>query len=96
MIITALSWELGEQHVHTLLWPTGSALVIGLIYLAGGVVYRDVLQYALGGWLALTSTAALFFGVPGMFWVLALAGGGGYFVAARVERRRVAAALSAS
>jgi hypothetical protein len=39
--------------------------------------------------LALTSTAALFLGVPSLFWVLAIAGGGGFGVAAVLERRRV-------
>ena len=29
LIITALSTALQEQHIHTLLWPTGSGLVVG-------------------------------------------------------------------
>lgn len=90
LVITALSAALHEQQVHTLLWPTGSGLVIGLLYLAGGVARRDGLQYALGGWLAVTSSAALFCGGAHLFWALAVAGGGGYLVAAALEpgRRR--------
>ncbi|MDT0350256.1 ABC transporter permease [Pseudonocardia charpentierae] len=37
----------------------------------------------------LTSTAALFLGTPGLFWVLAVAGGGGFAVAALLETRRL-------
>ncbi|WP_406119346.1 ABC transporter permease [Streptomyces sp. NBC_00989] len=82
LIITALSASLEEQKVHTLMWPTASGLVVGLLYLAGGAVYRDRLQYLLGAWLALTSSAALFLHGAPLYWVLALAGGGSYLVAA--------------
>ena len=88
LIITALSTALQEQHVHTLLWPTGSGLVVGLLYLAGGVAHRDVLQYGLGAWLAVMSSAALFLQGANVYWALALAGGGAYLVAAALEPRR--------
>lgn len=88
LIITALSSALQEQHVHTLLWPTGSGLVVGMLYLAGGVAHRDVLQYGLGAWLAVMSPAALFLQGANVYWALALAGGGGYLVAAALESRR--------
>ena len=92
LIITALSTALQEQHVHTLLWPSGSGLVVGLLYLAGGVAHRDVLQYALGAWLAVISSAALFLEGANLYWALALAGGGAYLVAAALEPRRYAGA----
>jgi len=95
LIITALGASLDEQKVHTLMWPTASGLVVGLLYLAGGAVYRDRLQYTLGTWLALTSSAALFLHGAPLYWVLALAGGGSYLVAAALEPRRHAKALLA-
>ena len=88
LIITALSTALQEQHVYTLLWPTGSGLVVGLLYLAGAVAHRDVLQYGLGTWLAVMSSAALFLQGANVYWALALAGGGAYLVAAALEPRR--------
>lgn len=91
LAITALTSASGQPELATVLWPTGSGLVVGLLYLGEGAVRRNVLHYCLGTWLALTSTAALFFGTPGTFWVLAVAGGGGYAVAAHFERRRLAA-----
>jgi hypothetical protein len=62
-----------------------AAWLIGLIYLAGGIAHRDVLQYGLGAWLAVTSPAALFLHGANVFWALALAGGGAYLVAAVLE-----------
>ncbi|MGW0249995.1 ABC transporter permease [Nocardia goodfellowii] len=91
-IITALSSALSQDDLKLLLWPAGSGLIVGLLYLAGGAAYRDVLQYALGAWLALTSSAALFLDGASPYWVLALAGGGSYLVAAALEPRRRAVA----
>jgi hypothetical protein len=61
-----------------------------VLYLGEGAARRNVLHYALGTWLALTSTAALLLDVPHLFWVLAVAGGGGFVVAAILESRRLA------
>ncbi|MFF3228580.1 ABC transporter permease [Nocardia suismassiliense] len=82
LIITALETALHDVQVQTLLWPTGSGLVVGMIYLAGGSAYRDLVQYTLGAWLAVTSSAALLLDGANLYWVLAIAGGGGYLVAA--------------
>ena len=71
------------------LWPTLAGFLVGVLYLGEGAARRNVLHYALGTWLALTSTAALFLGMPSLFWVLALAGGGGFVVAAVLESRRL-------
>ncbi|WP_316573784.1 ABC transporter permease [Nocardia canadensis] len=91
-VITALSSALARDDLKMLLWPTGSGLIVGLLYLAGGAAYRDVLQYALGAWLALTSTAALLLDGASPYWVLAVAGGGSYLLAAAIEPRRRAMA----
>ncbi|MFH5210073.1 ABC transporter permease [Antrihabitans sp. NCIMB 15449] len=86
--ITALAEAVQMQEVHALLWPTGSGVVVGMLYLAGGSAQRDIVQYTLGLWLALASSAALFLPGAGMYACLALAGGGGYFAAAALEPRR--------
>ncbi|WP_326829239.1 hypothetical protein OIE13_34095 [Streptosporangium sp. NBC_01810] len=64
--------------------------MVGLIYLAEGAVHRNMLHYGLGTWLALIAAASLFLDAPGLYAVLAIAGGGGYAVAAVLERRRLA------
>lgn len=82
-----LSWGLAWL-VETLLWPAGSGLVIGLCYLAGGAATRDVLQYALGSWLALVTGASLLLDTPSTYAVLAVLGSAGYLTAAVLEPRR--------
>ena len=90
LAMTGLAAELDAPALQTMLWPTWSGFLVGVLYLGEGAARRNVLHYALGTWLALTSAAALFLGVPGLFWVLALAGGGGFAVAALLEGRRLA------
>jgi hypothetical protein len=90
LAITGLTAMVNTPDLQSILWPTGSGLVVGLLYLGEGAVRRNLLHYSLGTWLALVSTTALTLSTPGLFWMLALAGGGGYAVAAVLERRRLA------
>ena len=89
LAITGITHTLAMPHLQSLLWPTGSGLVVGLIYLAEGAARRNTLHFGLGSWLALTSTAALLLPGAGTFWVLALAGGGGYLLAVLLEHQRL-------
>ncbi|MGW7315839.1 ABC transporter permease [Streptomyces sp. NPDC054865] len=88
LAITGLTSLVDEPQLQSVLWPAGSGLVVGLLYLAEGAVRRNVSHYCLGLWLALISTAALPLGAPGLYWVLAVAGGGAYVLAAALEHRR--------
>jgi hypothetical protein len=90
LAITGLAAELDRPDLQTLLWPTLSGFLVGVLYLGEGAARRNVVHYGLGTWLALTSTAALLLGMPYLFWVLAIAGGGGFAVAAVLESRRLA------
>ena len=90
LAITALAGYLDMPDLQTILWPTWAGFLVGVLYLGEGATRRNVLHYGLGTWLALTSTAALFLGTPNLFWVLAVAGGGGFAVAAALESRRLA------
>ncbi|GAA2694307.1 MULTISPECIES: ABC transporter permease [Actinosynnema] len=92
LLITALADLTGSPDLQSVLWPTGSALVVGLIYLAEGSARRNTLHYALGTWLALLAGAAIFLDGSGLFSLLAVAGGGAYLVAALLERRRLVGA----
>ncbi|MGI5450722.1 ABC transporter permease [Streptomyces sp. CA-243310] len=78
-----------QPELQSVLWAAGSGLIVGLLYLAEGAVRRNVLHYVLGVWLALTSTAALSLDARGLYWVLALAGGGAYALATVLEHRRL-------
>jgi hypothetical protein len=90
LAITGLSRAFGEPELQTVLWPAGSTIVVGLIYLAEGAVRRNSLHYNLGTWLALVAAATLFVPGAGFFAVLAVLGGGAYLVAAFLESRRLA------
>lgn len=61
----------------SLLWTGTALLVVGLMYLAGGVLWRDRVQYGLGVWMLITAAGSVFAGFPGNLLVLSLAGGCG-------------------
>lgn len=65
-----------------LLWPGSSAVVTGVLYLAGGVLFADRVQYGLGAWMLAVGAGSVQAGWPANFAILALAGGGGFLVAA--------------
>jgi hypothetical protein len=68
--------------LDALLWTGTGACTVGVLYLAGGMLFRDRLHYGLGVWMLMTGAASVFAGAPGNFAVLALAGGGGFLAAA--------------
>ncbi len=90
LAITGLTAQLGRPDLPMLLWPTLAGFLVGVLYLGEGAARRNVLHYVLGTWLALTCTAALLLAIPHLFWVLAVAGGGGFVVATVLESRRLA------
>jgi hypothetical protein len=65
-----------------MLWSASALLLVGVLYLAGGTVWQDKLQYALGVWTMLCAAGAVYAGVPGNFLVQSLAGGGGFLALA--------------
>lgn len=65
-----------------LLWPASALVLVGVLYLAGGALWRDRLQFGLGGWVLLTGAVSVFAGTPANALLLAVAGGGGFLAAA--------------
>ncbi len=98
-IMAALDRFVPSPDSQALLWPALSGLVVALLYLAGGALWQDWVQYALGGWILLVSAVGAWAGLPGNYLVMALAGGGGFLlvaagyavVRARAPRERPAA-----
>lgn len=92
-LINVRVMNLGDLDPHTisLLWSGTSLLLTGVLYLAGGMLWQDKLQYGFGAWIIVCGGASVLVGVPGNFLVLSLAGGGGFLVASLVyfvrERR---------
>lgn len=90
LAITGLSTVFDKPELQTVLWPAGSTIVVGLIYIAEGAIRGNALHYNLGTWLMLVAAATLFVPGAGFFGVLAVLGGGAYLVAAFLETRRLA------
>jgi hypothetical protein len=80
-------WGL-PTHLAPLLWTGTSVLAVGLLYLAGGMLWGSRLQYGLGLWVLAVGAGSVAAGFPTNFAVLSLAGGGGFLVAATVARAR--------
>ncbi|MBF4571974.1 ABC transporter permease [Herbiconiux sp. VKM Ac-1786] len=87
-VITGLSLSSGDPQLQLLLWPTGSALVVGLIYVAEGAVRRDPLHYSLGTFLTVLGGVALMLPAPLTLLVMAAGGGGAYILAIFLAPRR--------
>ena len=71
-----------SRDIIGLLRSAGAGLVVGLLYLAGGALWQDRVQYGLGLWILLASRAGALVGTPGIYLVMSLAGGGGFLLAA--------------
>lgn len=68
-----------------------ACLVVGLLYLAGGLVFGETRLYVLGVWMLLVAGVATALGMPWTYLALAVAGGGGFLLLAVLEevlRRR--------
>lgn len=68
-------------------------VIVGLLYLAGALVFGETSMYALGVWILVVAGAATIVGLPTSNLVMALAGGGGFLIMAvaahvRLVRRR--------
>lgn len=59
-----------------------SCTVVGLLYLGGGATWRDRAQFGLGAWILLTTAVGTVVGLPWIYLVMAVAGGGGFLLAA--------------
>lgn len=92
--VAALGYALGQVDVDPVVYGTVMTVVppiiVGALYMAGGAVWRDRMQFMLGAWICVVTIAAAVVGYPHMLLVMAVAGGGGMLVAGAVEavRRR--------
>ena len=73
-----------SSEVLAVLAPAVSALVVGLLYLAGGALWQDRTQFGLGVWILVAGSVAAVTGWPTNELVMALLGGGGFLVGALV------------
>ncbi len=88
VIVSALAHAGATPVVITIAANAMATMVVGLLYLAGGVLWESAPMYALGAWVLLTGAFGSFAGIPGSYGVLAFAGGGGMLVAALLLQAR--------
>ena len=91
MIVGGLAQAGASDEVLSLAANAIAALVVGLLYVAGGLLWCTYSMYVLGAWMALTGAAAALAGYPDSYLVMAVAGGGGMLVGAVVETVRTRA-----
>lgn len=81
-----------SAEVAALYFPAGYCIVIGILYLFGAALFSDRSMIVVGGWILFIGIVAPYFGSPGNYLVMALAGGGAFLVygivllAARAQR----------
>jgi hypothetical protein len=63
-----------------------ACLIVGLLYMACGLLFEEVRMYAVGVWMLVTAGLAAFAGMPNTYLVMAVAGGGGFLAMAVVEQ----------
>jgi hypothetical protein len=90
-----------SAEVAALYFPAGYCIVVGILYLFGAALFSDRSMIVVGGWILFIGIVAPYFGAPGNYLVMSLAGGGAFLVygivllIARSRRnRRVAGAPS--
>lgn len=82
VIIGGLAKAGASDEVIVLAANALACLVVGIMYLAGGALWQDTRQYVLGIWIIAVAAVALYVGLPNTFLVMAVLGGGGFFVGA--------------
>jgi hypothetical protein len=88
MIVGGLGQAGASDEVTGLAANAIAALVVGLLYIAGGLLWQDTPMYVIGGWMALVGAAAAVTGLPASYLVMAVAGGGGMLALGLVSRVR--------
>jgi hypothetical protein len=88
LMIGGLARAGASEAVIGLFASAGPVFVVSIMYLVGGALWHNWSMFVVGAWLALTIGVAVMFGVVTFDLVMAIAGGGGFLVAALYEARR--------
>jgi hypothetical protein len=88
LIVGGLAHAGASQEVIGLFASAGPVLVVGIMYLVGGALWHNSTMFVVGAWLALTTGVAVMFGAVTFDLVMAIAGGGGFLLAALYESSR--------
>jgi hypothetical protein len=85
LMIGGLAHAGASEVVIGLFASAGPVLVVSIMYLVGGALWHNWTMFVVGAWLALTIGVAAMFGAVTFDLLMAIAGGGGFLVAALYE-----------
>ena len=68
--------------LQTIFFPTGMALIVGLMYLVAGAIWHAVPSIVMGALMVVVALVAPFFGYPNHYSFLSIAGGAVFIVGA--------------
>lgn len=93
-VVAVLNTSLGvagaSDQVMAVVTSVVPALVVGALYMAGGAVWGDRVQFGLGAWICVAAAAGALSGPDRVHLVMAVAGGGGLLIGALVYHLCVA------
>lgn len=93
VVVTALNTSLGvggaSDDVMAVVTSVVPVLVVGALYMAGGAMWGDRVQFGLGAWICLVAAAGALSGPELIRLVMAVAGGGGLLVGALMYQVRL-------
>ncbi len=87
LLFASIGREGAGPEVMALVSNGVSGLVVGLLYMAGGMLWREWRMFGLGGWIAVVAGLASLAGSAQLYLVMAVAGGGGFLLAALLDSR---------
>ncbi len=88
-VVMSATYRAGaSEELLRILWTALSCLVVGVLYLGAGALWRDRTQYVVGAWILVVGAVGALAGSPGNLAVMSLGGGGGFLAAAVVVRLR--------
>lgn len=89
LVLAGLERAGATGEVADLVPPLLACFIVAMLYMAGGAVFGDRLQFRIGVWISLCVGAGAVAGAPAHFLVLGLGGGGGLLAGGLVAHRRV-------
>lgn len=91
LIVAGVAKAGASDEVVAIVANGAACLVVGLLYMGAGAIWRQIALYLIGTWMIATAAAASLVAMPAGYLVMSLAGGGGLLVGAVVTaiyRRR--------
>ena len=73
--------------LQTIFFPTGMAIIVGLMYLVAGAIWHSVITVIMGGSMLAVALIAPFFGYPSHYLFLGIAGSVVFFAGALAVAR---------